>query len=81
MFFDQINMFKDLIEKVMARLECIEANQTEMLKKIQEVEIGSKNQAEKFTSCAMAFRQIRIVCESLTDRLDEACGTISSIDY
>ena len=81
MFFEQINCFKEILAEVVKRLECIEENQREILAKVQIVEISSKNQCEKFQACAMSFRQIKIVTESLVDRLDEIGGTLTNIDY
>ena len=78
MFFDEIRVFKEILEKVMDRLRAIEENQIEILEKIQICEIGTKNQAEKFQACAMSFRQIRIVTESLVERLDEIGGTMTT---
>ena len=78
MFFDEIRVFKEILEKVMDRLRAIEENQIEILEKIQICEIGTRNQAEKFQACAMSFRQIRIVTESLVERLDEIGGTMTT---
>ena len=74
MFVAQINEFKTMLTEIKNILKS-------QSKEIASLKEELKDHGKKFKACSVAFNQTKKVCCELTERICEASGTISELQW